>query len=141
MRGAQGALDYIKFNLNLGNVTQPSDGYFDYAVSARSEILILFQLFNGRLLLNKSNQRFKELWCNKINSAYGVNLFYAGPGNFEGFANATLSGLTDSDGSFGLTIKENGRVITTWYFDQSFEKPYLDYMCSVLGVGRVEQKS
>ncbi len=44
-------LDYIHSNLNLGSVTQPGDGYYTYAVSYRPEILILFQLFNGRLLL------------------------------------------------------------------------------------------
>ncbi len=56
------------------------------------------------------------------------------------FTNGTLSGLTDSDGSFGINISKKGAVTTTWSFDQSFEKPFLDYMCSVLNVGRVERK-
>jgi hypothetical protein len=64
----------------LGSVTQPGDGYYTYTVSSRPEILILFQIFNGRLLLNKTNQSFVNLWASKIYSAYGVDLSYAGPG-------------------------------------------------------------
>ena len=102
--------------------------------------MILFQIFNGRLLLNKTNHRFVEQWASKINSAYGVNLSYAGPGLFKGFSNATLAGFTDSDGSFGISVSHDNSITITWSFDQSFEKPFLDYMCSTLGVARVERK-
>lgn len=61
-------------------------------------------------------------------------------GHFKGFQNAVLSGYTDSDGSFGINVNANNTVDVTWSFDQSFEKPYLDYMCLVLGIGRVERK-
>jgi len=127
-------LNSIHSTLKLGHISRPSDGYYTYAVSARPEIMILFQIFNGRLLLNKTNHRFVEQWASKINSAYGVNLFYAGPGLFKGFA--TLAGFTDSDGSFGISVSHVNSITITWSFEKSFEKPFLDYMCSTLGVGR-----
>ena len=133
-------LDYIHSNLRLGSVTRPSDGYYTYQVSARPEILVLYQIFNGRLLLAKTNQRFIDNWASKINTAYGVKLTYLGPGQFKGLSNAALAGLTDSDGSFGITVRDNDKVIISWSFDQSFEKPFLDNMCITLGMGRVERK-
>lgn len=133
-------LHFIQSTLNIGSIHCAGDGYYTYTVSARLEILIIFEIFNGRLLLAKTNNRFNNLWCANINKAFGVNYSYAGPASFQGFNNATLAGLTDSDGSFGISIQQNNTVNTTWTFDQSFEKPFLDNMRIQLGVGSVEPK-
>lgn len=80
-------------------------------------------------------------WVNNINSAFDVNYTYFGPGQFKGkgFENAVLADYTDACGSFGISVNiyEPLHVDVSWGFWQSFEKPYLDYMCEVLGVGRV----
>lgn len=50
-------------------------------------------------------------------------------------------GLIYSDGSIGINISKRNEVTLTFTLDQSFEKPFLDYICSYLKVGRVERKS
>jgi len=51
-------LHYIKNYFGFGSVTADADGYYSYAVSAQADILVLFNLFNGKLVLGKVNDRF-----------------------------------------------------------------------------------
>ena len=58
-------LNYIKNTLGFGTVNLAGDGYWTYVVSAKSEILILIHLFNGNLLLQKTNSRFVSEWLQR----------------------------------------------------------------------------
>ena len=50
-------LDYIYHNFRLGSERLSNDGYYTYTVSARQEILVLYYIFNGRLLTARFPRR------------------------------------------------------------------------------------
>lgn len=139
--------DYFKF----GSAWQDCDGYFTFSVQDRNHVKTLINVFNGKLVLNKTNKRFVEQWLNNYNNWYapvGQAIVYKGPGKFVGLATAWLCGFTDSDGSLGFKlVSDKSRVNTGgkrlriyWYIDQSFEVDTLNHLKQELGFGRLENK-
>jgi hypothetical protein len=51
-------LHYIHSYFQFGSVFLSEDGYWSYSVSGRDDILELIKIFNGRLVLEKTNKRF-----------------------------------------------------------------------------------
>ncbi len=142
-------LYYIKDTLGFGNVYLMQDGYYTYNVSNHEDIEILISIFNGQLILNKTNKRFYDLWLLNFNKNFPNKFInFLGNGSFEGFNNAWLCGFTDAEGSFGVKLNEEKtgegktrlRLRTYWYIDQSFEKPVFEQIKTVLGFGRIEKK-
>jgi hypothetical protein len=132
---------YFKF----GSIFQSSDGYWTYSVQSKAHIKVLINVFNGRLLLKKTNERFLNEWINN-SSILGSDIIYKGKGAFVGFHNAWLCGFTDSDGSLGFHLQKDSsrscgfRLRVKWYIDQSFELPFLELIRSHLGFGSIEIK-
>lgn len=134
--------------LGFGTIHQASDGYYTFVVTAKQDILTLINIFNGRLVLNKTNHRFLSQWLNHYNTINPSNtVTYLGPSTFVGLNNAWLCGFTDADGSFGFKLsrdtsrKDGIRLRTYWYVDQSYEKDFFDLMKKVLGWGRIEKRN
>lgn len=138
----------IKKYLNFGSVTVDSDGYYSYTVSAKNYISVLLNIFNGKLVLTQTNERFVNEWLNNFNEWFASSdpILYKGPASFLGIQNAWLSGFTDADGSFGFKIstdkkrKHGCRVRVYWYVDQSCSKYELEAMSIFLGFGYIEKK-
>jgi hypothetical protein len=131
----------------MGSIHLAGDGYWNYTITAIEGIELLIELFNGRLLLNKTNSRFVSEWITPYNTIKPDKLvIYRGPGTFVGLQDAWLCGFSDADGSCGFKLsadkgrKDGYRLRTYWYVDQAGEKPFLDKMRLVLGWGHLEYK-
>ncbi len=140
-------LIYIKKNLNIGTFTLANDGYWTYTVTAIKDIESLIHIFNGKLLLEKTNRRFVSNWLTPFNNLYSdKSIQYLGSGTFVGFNNAWLCGFSDAEGSCGFKLsadksRKNGyRLRTYWYIDQTGEKAFFEQMKNTLGWGRIEKK-
>lgn len=137
----------IKSYLGFGSLTLAGDGYWNYTVSAQKHILILINIFNGNLVLEKRNNQFIN-WLNAYNLWFSLSnpINYLGKGTFMGLDNAWLCGFTDSDGSFGFKLtrdskrKHGYRVRVYWYIEQSYAQADLEHMRNVLGFGYIEPK-
>jgi hypothetical protein len=140
-------LYYIKKNLGMGSIHLAGDGYWTYTITAINGIDLLIELFNGRLLLNKTNSRFVSEWLTPYNSINpDKTVIYRGHGTFVGLQDAWLCGFSDADGSCGFKLsadksrKDGYRLRTYWYVDQTGEKPFFEKMRLVLGWGYLEYK-
>lgn len=142
-------LNYIKGYFMFGSVRLAKDGYYTYTVSSKANIVVLLNIFNGKLVLTQTNNRFVSNWLDNYNSwfANGNLTLYKGQGRFDGLQSAWLCGFTDADGSFGFKVsadktrKHGCRVRVYWYVDQSYAKTDLQHMLSVLGFGYIEAKT
>lgn len=134
----------IKSYFRFGSVSQDADGYFTYTVSKKKDILKLIHIFNGNLVLQKTNKRFVSEWVDNFNYWFQTNISYKGVNPFPGFTSAWLCGFTDADGSFGfkfsrdLTRKHKGRVRCYWYLSQSYAEVDLNKFKRGLKIGYVE---
>jgi hypothetical protein len=131
----------IRGYLGFGGVSSDRDGYFTYTVSKRSQILELVNIFNGKLVLKKTNERFVEEWLDnlKVGVALSSPIVYKGPAVFVGLQNAWLCGLTEADGSFGFQVSRaakgrKGQLKIYWYIDQSFALQDFQEMLSTLSL-------
>ena len=137
-------LYYIRGYFNFGSVFKQADGYWTFSVQNKSEIVTLINLFNGRLLLTKTNDRFVNQWL--IHKVNGQHIDYLGKGSFLGFNNSWLCGFTDSDGSLGFRLQKDSsrscgyRLRVYWYVDQSFELSFFQLLRSHFGFGLIELK-
>lgn len=137
---------YLIFNwLGFGNVSADSDGYYTLAASSKRDILALIHLFNGKLVLTRSNERFVSEWLQNYNLWFNTNVVYRGPDTFVGFNNAWLCGFTDADGSLGFKFTADrqrrlgSRLRIYWYVDQKSEID-LSNIKSTLEMGFLEKK-
>jgi hypothetical protein len=137
----------VRKYLNFGVINKGKDGYFTYSVTSLKHIEILIKIFNGNLLLNKTNIKFYKNWLENYNILFpGKKILYKGPGTFVGFKNAWLCGFTDAEGSLGFHLQKDSsrkcgfRLRIKWYVDQSFEKEFFEKMKDILGFGHIEKK-
>lgn len=140
----------IKSYFGFGSIVQDKVGYYSWTVSGKKDILTLINLFNGKLVLSKTNHRFVNEWLVNYNLWFALDnpIAYKGIGSFVGLKNAWLCGLTDADGSLGFMIakdktrKHGCRVRIYWYVDQSGLTTHedLEKMRTVLGFGFIDKK-
>lgn len=106
----------IRTRLGFGNVIIYQQGgikYGRYHVQSRKNCLRLAMLFNGNLVLAKTNQRFRkwlqvlEVVCLESRSAVELN-------------NGWLSGFINADGGFSARIRKKSRTKTGLQFIQKF---------------------
>ena len=138
----------IRSYFGFGSISADSDGYFSYSVQAQSDIKKLIQMFNGNLVLFKTNYRFYSNWLTHYNMWNNSVILYKGQASFLGFDNAWLLGFSEADGSLGFklindkqrSITDNKRLRVYWYIDQTNEQDVLLIIKKVLGFGRLEKK-
>lgn len=92
-------LNYIRANLGFGKVSKYSS-YSRYIVADRSSVDRLISIFNGNLVLNKTNARF-VLWLVARNQYSTEEICYRGINKLVTFhKNGWLSGFIDAFGYF-----------------------------------------
>lgn len=141
-------LNFIKGYFGFGSVLPKKDGFYTYTVSSKNHIFVLLNIFNGKFILTKTNDRFVSNWLDNYNCWFAGDspVMYKGPGKFDGLQSAWLCGFTDAEGSFGFKVttdktrKHGCRVRVYWYVDQSYAKKDLDFMMNSLGFGYIEKK-
>lgn len=92
-------LNHIRTNLGFGKVSI-YNGYGRYVVADRKGVDRIVSIFNGNLVLDKTNKRFID-WLQVRNSSSSHKVSYRGKNNIKRFTDNTwLTGFIDADGSF-----------------------------------------
>lgn len=143
----------IQFKLNIGDVKHFSQGksgknndFYRWIVDNPSHILLLAFLFNGNLA---QNHRIEQLakWVNTLNNRFGsetIKLDNA-PVTIT-LQDAWLSGFTDAEGCFNVSITANsrytlGHVIKMRYLLDQKDSVKLNKVCELFGFGKVTLRS
>lgn len=98
-------LFYIKKELGFGSVRvqDKNNKTHHFRVRDQKGILKLIYIFNGNLLTEKKNNQFK-LWLEAFNKAYKMDIKLIQSNNTPTLANAWLSGFSDSEGCFTISV-------------------------------------
>lgn len=106
----------IKANLGFGQVLkyiQNNKSYGRYIVQDQKHCRRLAHIFNGNLVLNKTNIRF-QLWIKELNIKLLKTRGYI---NLE---NAWLSGFIDAEGCFYARIRKHSRMKLKYKVEKKF---------------------
>lgn len=124
-------LYYIRANLGFGKVSKYCS-YSRYIVADRGSVDRLISIFNGNLVLNKTNARF-VLWLVARNQYSTEEICYRGINKFVTFhKNGWLSGFTDAEGCFNAQkLKDTRytlgfRIRLRFILDQKGEYPLFE---------------
>ena len=146
-------LHKIQFKFNIGVVKHFPQGksgknndFYRWMVDNPSQILLLAFLFNGNLA---QNHRIKQLalWVNALNNRFGddtINLNNT-PVSIT-LQDAWLSGFTDAEGCFNVSITANSRytlgyVIKMRYLLDQKDNVILNKVYELFGFGKVTLRS
>ena len=134
-------LDYIVAKLGFGTVNQMADGYYNLSVRSKPNNKLLAQIFNGRLVFNKTKVRFKPYYEALLEKYSDLGPF-DDTINYPSLENAWVSGLTQADGSFNVLIKPRqtplgAQLKLRWMVDQNNEKSTLEHIKSLFCTGTV----
>lgn len=131
----------IKKNLGFGKVSF-YNGYGRFIVANRENILKLIHLFNGNLVLNKTNNRF-GLWLESYNFS-GNNITYKGRLNLVNFLdNSWLSGFVSAEGCFNAIVQQNSlysigyRFRLRFIIDQKDESLFMETLHARIKMGYI----
>lgn len=108
-------LNKIRTKLGFGSVKgypKKNPTHFRLVVSSKKNLIRLFHIFNGNLVLNKTNQRFKK-WIDCFNIYYKENFQISFAKNrtyLISLKNAWFSGFIDAEGCFSARIIDNSRI-------------------------------
>lgn len=146
-------LYHIQKKLGFGIVRHYPQGkhgnkndFYRWSVDNHSHILLLAYLFNGNLALNHRIQQL-SLWINVLNNYFGANTISLINTNVSvTLQDAWLSGFTDAEGCFNVSITYNtrytlGHVIKIRYIlDQKDNSILLDIK-NLFGFGKIVFRS
>ena len=131
-------LFYIKKELGFGSVSvqDRKSKTHHFRVRDKKGILKLIQIFNGNLLLEKSRDQF-EKWVEAFNECYGTSIITKTSQNNEfSLANSWLSGFTDAEGYFTVSILEKSetynQVLVKYILSQQGELNLLTYISTLV---------
>jgi Proton-conducting membrane transporter/LAGLIDADG endonuclease/NADH-Ubiquinone oxidoreductase (complex I), chain 5 N-terminus len=98
-------LFYIKKELGFGSVSvqDKNNKTHHFRVRDRKGILKLIEIFNGNLYTERKMNQFK-LWLEAFNKVYSKNIGYINKVNYPTLDNGWLSGFTDAEGCFTVSI-------------------------------------
>jgi len=135
-------LHYIRANLGFGKVSKYGH-YSRYVVANRSSVDRLISIFNGNLVLNKTNARF-ILWLQARNQYSLEEICYRGINKFPTFhQNGWLSGFTDAEGCFNAQKLKDPRytlcfrIRCRFILDQKDEHSFFEKVRSFLESGSI----
>lgn len=143
----------IQHKLNVGVVRHFPQGksgknndFYRWIVDDSSQILLLAFLFNGNLAVNKRIEQL-ALWINALNNRFGydtINLVNT-PVSIT-LQDAWLSGFTDAEGCFNVSITANsrytlGHTIKMRYLLDQKNSFILNKICELFGFGKVTLRS
>ena len=146
-------LHKIQFKFNIGVVKHFPQGksgknndFYRWMVDNPSHILLLALLFNGNLA---QSHRIKQLtlWVNALNNRFGFETIKLNntPVSVT-LQDAWLSGFTDAEGCFNVSITANsryklGHVIKMRYILDQKDNDILSRVYELLGFGKVTLRS
>ncbi len=139
-------LFFIKKILGFGSVSFYKN-YSRFIVTKNEDILRLIYLFNGNLVLDKTNKRF-ESWLLQFNINNSTNfIFKKFSGNYD-FLLSTfwLSGFISAEGCFNALVQVNPNYKIGYRFrvrfivDQKDELFFMQQLLFYFGIGRVEKR-
>jgi hypothetical protein len=146
-------LHKIQHKLNIGVVKHFPQGksgknndFYRWMVDNPSHILLLAFLFNGNLA---QNHRIKQLalWVNALNNRFGSETIKLNdtPVSIT-LQDGWLSGFTDAEGCFNVSITENsrytlGHVIKMRYMVDQKDSAILNKIYEIFGFGKVSLRS
>lgn len=135
----------IRTHLGFGKVSI-YNGYGRYVVADRKGVDRIVSIFNGNLLLDKTNKRFID-WLKVRNSYSLYNVSYLGKNNIKQFNNNSwLTGFIDADGCFNSVrvtdkrYKVGFRVGLCFILDQKDELFVLERIKQFLKSGSITKR-
>ena len=139
-------LNYIRANLGFGKVSRYLS-YSRYIVADRNCVDKLISIFNGNLVLYKTNAGF-ALWLIARNQYSVEKLCYRGVNQFTSFHNnGWLSGFTDAEGCFNAQKVKDSRytlgftVRVRFVLDQKDEYALFEKIRSFLKTGFITNRT
>ena len=143
----------IQHKLNIGVVRHFPQGksgknndFYRWMVDDPSHILLLAFLFNGNLAVNNRIEQL-SLWINALNNRFGSDTIKLNntPVSIT-LQDAWLSGFTDAEGCFNISITANsrytlGHVIKMRYLLDQKDSLILNKICELFGLGKVTLRS
>lgn len=146
-------LFYIQKKLGIGTVKHFPQGtsgnkndFYRLIVDNPSHILLLAFLFNGNLALTRRIQQL-SLWVQALNNRFGANtIILISTAVSVTLQDAWLSGFTDAEGCFNVTITSNaryalGHVIRMRYILDQKDSSILQVIRNLFGLGKVTLRS
>jgi hypothetical protein len=146
-------LYHIQKKLGIGTVKHFPQGrsgkkndFYRLIVDNPSHILLLAFLFNGNLALTRRIQQL-SLWVKVLNNRLGINtIFLVNTPVSVTLQDAWLSGFTDAEGCFNVTITSNaryalGHVIKMRYLLDQKNSSILIKIRDLFGFGKVTLRS
>ena len=140
-------LHRIRTELGFGKVSTYNT-YSRFIVADRDNIERLIHLFNGNLVLHKTNSRF-ELWLQSWNlsSREQRRVIPLSQNQLPSFDNnGWLSGFTDANGCFNAVQTKDSRYSLGWrlrlrfILDQKSEKDLLEKVKNLFGSGVISRR-
>lgn len=150
-------LYHIHKTLGIGNVKHFPQGtsgnkndFYRLIVDNPSQILLLAFLFNGNLALTHRIQQL-SLWINVLNKKFGSQtventIIFINKAVSITLQDAWLSGFTDAEGCFNVSITSNtryalGHVIKMRYILYQKDEAILNIIKDLFGFGKVTLRS
>lgn len=127
-------LFFIKKKLGFGSVSKQdkNNNTHHFRVRDKNGILKIINLFNGKLYLNKTQNKFKE-FVNIYNITYNTNIqILDNSNNKPSLENAWLAGFTDAEGCFTLSYLKNKYVSIRYILSQKNENIFMENISSLL---------
>jgi hypothetical protein len=134
-------LFFIKKKLGFGSVSiqDKINKTHHFRIRDQKNLLKIIEIFNGYLILPSKINQF-QLWLNAYNKCYNTNIQYiespAKTGHFPFLENAWLSGFTDAEGCFTVSIikrSENyNQVMVRYILSQKNEFNILNQIGNIL---------
>jgi hypothetical protein len=127
----------IQAELNMGSIHFNKDRKKAlFTIKAKHQILSLINIFNGNLYLPKRKEQFK-LWVNSYNKKHNSNIKVIYSNFLPSLSNGWLSGLTDAEGCFTVSIYKNKKygyykIIQRYMLAQKDSKNELKFISSLL---------
>lgn len=146
-------LYHIQKMFNIGTVKHFPQGkggknndFYRWIVDDPSHILLLAHLFNGNLAIS---HRIKQLtlWVQALNNRFGLDTIKLNSTAVSvTLQDAWLSGFTDAEGCFNVSITANaryalGHVIKMRYILDQKDSIILNKICELFGFGKVTLRS
>jgi hypothetical protein len=131
-------LFYIKKQLGFGSVSiqDKINKTHHFRIRDQNNLFKIIQIFNGHLITSYKIKQFK-LWLNAYNKCYNTNIsFIESSLNFTFLENAWLSGFTDAEGCFTVSIIKRSetynQVIVRYFLSQKYEYNILNQLANLL---------
>ncbi|KAM9955272.1 hypothetical protein ACTFIW_000196 (mitochondrion) [Dictyostelium discoideum] len=135
-------LEEIQKTLGFGNVKSIGETCPKYIVTDKKNIILLARLFNGNTIIAHRQQQVSN-WITLINNLKW-DLIEIDRRKIEiDLTNSWLSGFTDAEGCFNITIQKRQetkfgyRVRAKFILDQNNGQVLLNQICTLFGYGRV----